>query len=127
MRLFAAVHQPALADQLRVGLEAFGDIEVDVGSGVLALEKIRCANLDGLLVALDPAVPEHDTLLEQVRREMPQLDVIAIGHEAQLERLRADKVRGRLFALLIQPLEPLEFFRAIRRLRERHASPARAR
>ncbi|MBL8840140.1 MAG: hypothetical protein JNL90_01290 [Planctomycetes bacterium] len=127
MRLFLAVPTPALADQLRVGLAAFGDIEIDAEQGVLALEKIRRADIDGLIIALDPAAPDHDSLVEQVRRDMPQLDVIVVGHDAALAKLREDKVRGRIFALLGLPLEPVDFFRTIRRLRERRAAAARGR
>lgn len=127
MRLFLAVHSRELQDQVKVALAAFGDIEVAEEVGVLALEKIRNAEIDGLIVALAPEVPEHETLIEQVRREMPQLDVIVIGHDAVIAKLKADKVRGRVFALQKQPLEPVDFFRTIRRLRERRPAPARAR
>ncbi|MSR45795.1 MAG: hypothetical protein EXS13_01790 [Planctomycetes bacterium] len=127
MRLFLAIHSHELLDQVKVGLAAFGDIVVDEELGVLALEKIRQSEIDGLIVALDPAVPEHESLIEQVRRDMPQLDVIVIGHESAIAKLKADKVRGRVFALQRLPLEPVDFFRTIRRLRERRASPARAR
>lgn len=127
MRLFLAVPTPALSDQLRVGLAAFGDIEIDSEQGVLALEKIRRADIDGLIIALDPAAPDHDALVEQVRRDMPQLDVIVVGHDAALAKLREDKVRGRLFALLGLPLDPVDLFRTIRRLRERRAATTRSR
>jgi hypothetical protein len=126
MRLFLAIQNRALFDQVQVGLAAFGDVEIDTEQGVLALEKIRRSDIDGLLVALDPAAPEHESLIEQVRRDMPQLDVIVLGHESALAKLKEDKVRGRLFGLLELPLAPVDFFRTIRRLRERR-QPARAR
>jgi len=125
MRLFLAAHARALFDQIQVGLAAFGDVEIDSEQGVLALEKIRRSEYDGLIVALDPQAPELESLIEQVRRDMPQLDMIVMGHESALTKLKEDKVRGRIFGLLKLPLEPVDFFRTIRRLRERRV-PARA-
>jgi hypothetical protein len=127
MRLFLALPSAELRDQVRVALEAFGDIEVDEEVGILALEKIRGSEVDALLVALDPAVPEHDTLIEQVRSDLPQVDLIVLGHDAAIAKLQTDKVRGRLFALQKLPLETVDFFRTIRRLRERRSAATRAR
>jgi response regulator of citrate/malate metabolism len=119
MRVFLAAASPVVADQIKVGLAAFGDVQVDQESGVLALEKIRRANMDALIVVLDPNVPEHEDLLEKVRVELVGVDIIVIGHEALTAKLREEKVRGRVFALLKQPLEPVEFFRTISRLRQK--------
>ncbi len=127
MRLFVAVHNAALAAQIRVGLAAFGDIEIDEEQGVLALEKIRRSEIDGLILGLDPTAPECEKLLDQVRIDMPLLDIIVVAHDALLKKLREEKVRGRLFGLLVQPLEPVEFFRTIRRFREKRLAPARSR
>lgn len=126
MRIFLAAAGPALADQVQVGLAAFPDIQVEQATGMLALEKIRRTQIDGLVLVLDPAVPENEELLEKVRIDAPGLDIVVIGHEALLAKLREEKVRGRIFAVLKQPLEPVEFFRAINRLRQKRAT-ARAR
>ncbi|MBM4015766.1 MAG: hypothetical protein FJ293_12490 [Planctomycetes bacterium] len=127
MRLFLALPAPELRGQVKVALEAFGDLEVDEEVGVLALEKIRRSEVDALLVGLDPAVPEHDALIDQVRNDLPQVDLIVLGHDAAIAKLKNDKVRGRVFALQKLPLEPVDFFRTIRRLRERHVAAARSR
>ena len=63
---------------------------------------------------------------DSVIAEMTGLDIIVIGHEALTAKLREEKVRGRIFALLKQPLDPVEFFRTISRLRQKRAV-ARAR
>jgi len=121
MRIFLAAANPMIADQIKVGLAAFGDIDVEQESGLLALEKIRRFDMDALILVLDPNVPEHDALLEKVRVELAGLDIIVIGHEAMTAKLREEKVRGRVFALLKQPLEPVEFFRTVNRLRQKRA------
>jgi len=122
MRLFLAAANPVIADQIKVGLAAFGGIQVDQETGVLALEKIRRTDIDALILVLDPNVPENDELLEKVREEVPTLDIIIVGHEATTTKLREEKVRGRIFALLKNPLEPVEFFRTISRLRQKRAT-----
>jgi hypothetical protein len=126
MRVQVVVSNPVLSDQIQVGLAAFGDIRVDQESGMLALEKLRRQESDALIVALDPNAPDQEQLLEKARTDVTALDIVVIGHEAITAKLREDKVRGRIFAVLKQPLEPVEFFRAINRLRQKRAT-ARAR
>jgi DNA-binding response OmpR family regulator len=126
MRILLSVADPAIADQIRVGLEAFGDVQVDQDRGVLALAKLRGGEYDALFLALDPAAPDAEELLEKVRGEPTGADVVVVGHEAAFPKLREDKVRGRIFALLAQPLVPVEFFRTVSRLRQKRAT-ARAR
>jgi len=126
MRILLVIGDPLLRDQVRVGLQAFGDIEIEEADGFLAPDKLRRHELDGLLVGIDPATPENEALLEQVRAESRPTEVIVFGHEAVAERLREDKLRGRIFAFFTAPLDPIEFFRTINRLRQKRA-PARVR
>ena len=121
MHVFLAAAHPVLADQIKVGLAAFGDVQVDQESGMLALEKIRRSDVDALILVLDPNAPEQETLLEKVRQDLTGLDIVVIGHEAMTAKLREAQVRGRIFALLKQPLEPVEFFRTVNRLRQKRA------
>jgi hypothetical protein len=125
MRVLIAIADPELADQVSVGLAAFEDIECERESGVLALERVRRQEADALILALDPSAPENQQLLEKVASERSGADVIVLGHEAAIAKLRGDKVRGRVFGLLPVPLEPVEFFRTISRLR-RSRTPAPA-
>jgi DNA-binding NarL/FixJ family response regulator len=126
MRLLLVLGNSLLRDQVRVGLQAFGDIEIEEADGLLAPDKLRRHELDALLVALDPAAPENEQLLEQVRTESRPTEIIVFGHEAVADRMREDKLRGRIFFFFTQPLDPVEFFRTINRLRQKR-TPARAR
>jgi hypothetical protein len=122
MRTLLVAASPVIADQIKVGLAAFGDIRVDEEGAMLALEKLRRFDIDALMLVLDPAAPAISELLEKVRSELTHLDIVVIGHEAMTAKLREEKVRGRIFALLKQPLEPVEFFRTINRLRQKRAA-----
>ncbi len=122
MRIFLAVTQPVLADQIKVGLAAFGGVQIDQEHGILALEKVRRLDVDALILDLDPNAPEQQELLDKARDEVPGLDVIVICHEAIAVKLREEKVRGRIFALLKDPLIPVDFFRTISRLRQKRAT-----
>ena len=126
MRILLVIGDPVLRDQVRVGLQAFGDIEIEEADGFLAPDKLRRHELDGLLVGIDPSTPENEALLEQVRTESRPTEIIVFGHEAVADRLREDKLRGRIFSFFTHPLDPIEFFRTIGRLRQKRA-PARAR
>ena len=122
MRTLLVAANPVVADQIKVGLAAFGDIRVDEESAVLALDKLRRFDLDAMILALDPTAPEASELLEKVRSEPIGIDIVVLGHEAMTAKLREEKVRGRVFALLKLPLEPVEFFRTINRLRQKRAT-----
>lgn len=126
MRLLLVIGDPVLRDQVRVGLQAFGDIEVEEADGLLAPDKLRRLELDALLVGIDPATPENEALLEQLRAEQRATEIVVFGHEAIADRLKEDKLRGRIFSFFTSPLDPIEFFRTINRLRKKGA-PARAR
>jgi DNA-binding NarL/FixJ family response regulator len=126
MRLLLVIGNSLLRDQVRVGLQAFGDIVIEEADGQLAPDKLRRHELDALLVDIDPATPENETLLEQLRNESRPTEVVVFGHEAIADRMREEKLRGRIFSFFQQPLDPVEFFRTINRLRQKR-TPARQR
>ena len=126
MRLLLVIGNSLLRDQVRVGLQAFGDIVIEEADGQLAPDKLRRHELDALLVDIDPATPENEQLLEQLRNESRPTEVVVFGHEAIADRMREEKLRGRIFSFFQQPLDPVEFFRTINRLRQKRA-PARQR
>jgi DNA-binding NarL/FixJ family response regulator len=126
MRLLLVIGNSLLRDQVRVGLMAFGDIVIEEADGQLAPDKLRRHELDALLVDIDPATPENETLLEQLRNESRPTEVVVFGHEAIADRMREEKLRGRIFSFFQQPLDPVEFFRTINRLRQKR-TPVRSR
>ena len=126
MRLLMVIGNSLLRDQVRVGLQAFGDIVIEEADGQLAPDKLRRHELDALLVDIDPASPENEHLLEQLRNESRPTEVVVFGHEAIADRMREEKLRGRIFSFFQQPLDPVEFFRTINRLRQKR-TPARSR
>jgi DNA-binding NarL/FixJ family response regulator len=126
MRLLLVIGNSLLRDQVRVGLQAFGDIVIEEADGQLAPDKLRRHELDALLVDIDPATPENEQLLEQLRNESRPTEVVVFGHEAIADRMREEKLRGRIFSFFQQPLDPVEFFRTINRLRQKR-TPARQR
>jgi len=126
MRMLLVIGNSLLRDQVRVGLQAFGDIEIEEADGTMAPDKVRRHELDAVLVSLDPDAPENEQLLEQIRTESHPTEIVVFGHEAVANRLREDKLRGRIFSFFTQPLDPVEFFRTINRLRQRR-TPLRSR
>lgn len=126
MRVLLVIGDPHLRDQVTVGLEAFKDIAVEVAEGLLALDKLRRTELDAVLIELGPSAPENEQLLEQFRAEALAGELILVGHDALTDRLREEKLRGKVFSFFTQPLDPVDFFRTINRLRQKRA-PARAR
>lgn len=120
--MLLVIKDPLLAGQVEVGLEAFGDLEVERENGLLALEKMRSGEFDAVLVALDPSAPENQDFFERARLEAADRALVVFGHEALLRKLRDEKERESLFALLSTPLDPVELFRAIHRLRHRRVA-----
>lgn len=126
MRLLLVIGNSLLRDQVRVGLQAFGDIVIEEADGQLAPDKLRRHEIDALLVSLDPATPENEELLEQLRNEARPTEVVVFGHEAIADKMREERLRGRIFSFFLSPLDPVEFFRTVNRLRQKR-SPARSR
>jgi DNA-binding NarL/FixJ family response regulator len=126
MRILLVIGNSLLRDQVKVGLQAFGDIEIEEADGVLAPDKVRRHELDAVLVSLEPEAPENEQLLEQIRSEAHPTEIIVFGQEAAATRLREDKLRGRIFSFFTEPLDPVEFFRTISRLRQKR-TPVRSR
>ena len=126
MRLLLVIGNSLLRDQIRVGLQAFGDVQIEEADGQLAPDKLRRHEIDGLLVSIDAASPEHEQLLEQLRNESRPTEVVVFGTESIADKMREEKLRGRIFSFFMPPLDPVEFFRTINRLRQKR-SPARSR
>src|SRR5262245_23062177 len=111
MRLLLVIGNSLLRDQVRVGLQAFGDVASEEADGQLAPDKLRRHELDALLVSIDPTTPENEQLLEQLRNESRPTEVVVFGTEAIAEKMREEKLRGRIFSFFVPPLDPVEFFR----------------
>ena len=127
MRFFLAIANPIVADQVKVGLSAFGSTQIDQGQGLLALDKIRRSDLDGILISLEPGATENDELFERLRSNPVDAELVLIAGEAYAARLREDKLRGHIFAFLKQPFEAVEFFRTISRLKQKRIATTRVR
>ena len=123
MRILVVIDEAQYRDQVEVGLRAFADLDVDFASGTAALEKAQARDYDAILIHWSASSSEGRELFEKLREENVDQEFLIAAHEQAIKKLREQRVRGRIFALLHDPIDAVEFFRAIGRLQSRQ--PAR--
>ncbi len=125
MKVLVAEKDPVLRDQVIMGLNAFADMEVHEASGLMALDRIRHGEYNVLVLGLGLGAddPGFD-LLDRLRSDDLEIDIVVVATEGIISQLREEKARGRIFAFLVNPLDPVEFFRTLARLIHRREPAA---
>jgi DNA-binding NarL/FixJ family response regulator len=126
MKVLIAVHDEKVQDQLKVGLETFDDISVDCATGAAVYDLVRRVEYSFMILGIQKGTREAFEPLELLKEASPELSILVIGPEQVVSHLREDRLRSRLFGFLRTPINAVEFFRAISRIRKNLESvPAR--
>lgn len=118
MKVLLAVNNPALLDQLRVGLRAFGDLSVECATGVAIFDLVRRVDYGFMILEIEHVTREEIEPLEKLHLASPDLEVLVAGSEPVIHHLKEDRLRGKVYGFLRTPLDAVEFFRAVSRLRQ---------
>ena len=119
MRALVAESNPTLRDQVVVGLEMIGGIEIETAERDHTIDLLTKKNYDFLVFGLVATSKESFELLDtlQLLEEAPQ--IIVLAPEAAAKKVSINRQGSRLFSTVRVPIEPLEFYKTLSRLLRR--------
>ena len=108
-----------IRDHIKVGLECFNDIEVEVAEGFTAINRARQKRYDYIILDHEPGVHDGLAELETLREFDHETEVVVVTTAKQAKQVAGEKNRLHIYSTLARPLEVREFFRLVARMRER--------
>ena len=124
-------------DQIKVGLQQFAEFTVTWGEGYAAINELRQRPYDVVFIGCDNKDEECVRLLKHLRTFDRTTEVIVVCGQRTAKDLHAEKTKLNVSGFVHTPLNVLDFFRVVGRLRARRleadrtqaaatAAPARA-
>ena len=106
-------------DAIKVALDQFKGFEGEFVTVQDCLDHLTEGRYHVVFVEDAPSPGETFELLETMSREESRLPVVVIAEEVTIKNLLHDKKRLNISAFLRKPLDPVEVFRLLNRLREK--------
>lgn len=106
-------------DQIKVGLQQFSEFTVTWGEGYAAINELRQRPYDVVFVGCDNKDDECVRLLKHLRSFDRTTEVIVISGQRTARELHAEKTKMNISGFLQTPINVVEFFRVVGRLRAR--------
>jgi DNA-binding response OmpR family regulator len=125
-------------DQIKVGLQQFAEFTVTWGEGYAAINELRQRPYDVVFVGCDNKDDECTRLLKHLRSFDRTTELIVVCGQRTARDLHGEKSKLNISGFVQTPINVLEFFRVVGRLRARRqegdaggrtpapAAPARA-
>ncbi|MBN2491801.1 MAG: hypothetical protein JXQ29_13220 [Planctomycetes bacterium] len=111
--------EPATRDALKVAIDQFKGFEGDFVELHEALQVLKERQFHVIFVEDRPDPVATLECLEAMCGQEARLPVVLIAEEASLKELGPEKKRLNIGAVLKKPLDPVEVFRILARLRDR--------
>ena len=124
MKILIADCSPGTRDQVHVAFDAFSTFEVDVSDGFDAYEMTRRVDYDAVVVAVGSSLDSSGKLLERLGEQGADTPLIVVAREETIFQLKREKVRSNIYAFVKDPIDPVDLFRTVSRLKRRDAQPA---
>lgn len=126
MEVYVIERNKLVRDRVCVGLQQFPEFEVTTGVGYAAIEEIRQRQHEAVFIGVhELGNSEGMQLLGELRELGRPIDIVVMTQEACVRELAKQKAKFNISALLSAPIDPMEFFRLVARLRERRSEPER--
>lgn len=106
-------------DQIKVGLQQFSEFTVTWGEGYAAINELRQRPYDVVFVGCDNKEEECVRLLKHLRSFDRTTEVIVVSGQRTARDLHAEKTKLNISGFLQAPINVVEFFRVVGRLRAR--------
>ena len=119
MKILVADFHRELQDQVHLALEQFEGFEVECAVAEDALDRARRCDHDWIFVQVTEDEDNGRSLLEALVEEPPEASVFVVADKPLLAKLKDQPSRHQVSAYLGTPLEPVEFYRVVARLRNR--------
>jgi len=121
-----------IRDQVKVGLQQFPEFSVTWGESYPGVNLVRMRKYSYVFLGIHTQDNDGLRLLRHLRSFDQKTDVIVITNQKAARELSKDKNRLGIYAFLTTPIDVVDFFRLISRLKSREekkpaASAAKAR
>lgn len=116
-------------DQIKAGLQQFAEFTVTWGEGYAAINELRQRPYDVVFIGCDNKDEECVRLLRHLRTFDRTTEVIVVCGQRTARDLHGEKTKMNISGFVQTPINVLDFFRVVGRLRARRAeaeAPARA-
>ncbi len=110
-------------DQVKVGLQQFPEFHITCGEGFPGVNELRTRDYSYVFMEVTGTGQEGMALLQHLRTFDTKTQVVAISDAATAKALSREKGKLGIVAFLSRPIEVMEFFRMVGRLRNRQAEP----
>ena len=112
-----------IRDQVKVGLQQFPEFTVTWGEGYAAINELRQREYDAIFLGLPTNHQEAKQVLEHLRSIDRMTDLVIVANERLCRDMSREKARFNIASFVPTPLNAVEFFRTVSRLRERRREP----
>ncbi|MBK8975413.1 MAG: response regulator transcription factor [Planctomycetes bacterium] len=110
-------------DQIKVGLHQFPEFQVTTGEGYGGLNKLRQQRYDLVFVGVRADSAEARRTIEYLRSFDQSIDLVVVAPHRTARDLVGEKSRLDIWSFLSTPIQDLDFFRLVARIRDRlHAA-----
>lgn len=106
-------------DQIKVGLQQFSEFTVTWGEGYAAINELRQRPYDVVFIGCDSTEDECARLLKHLRSFDRTTEVIVVCGQRTGRDLHSEKSKMNISGFVHTPLNVLDFFRVVGRLRAR--------
>ena len=108
-------------DQIKVGLQQFSEFAVTWGEGYAAINELRQRPYDVVFVGCDNKDDECVRLLAHLRSFDRTTELVVVCGQRTARDLHAEKSKMNIMGFVQTPINIVEFFRVVGRLRARRA------
>lgn len=120
MNVLVVDKEPLVRDQIKVGLQQFPeDFTVATGEGYAGIHLLRQHRFDLVFLGVPRNSAEARQRIEYVRQIEPSVDVVVVAQDSTAKELSGEKGRLDIYSFLSRSISAMEFFKLLRRIRER--------
>ncbi|MEW6745033.1 MAG: hypothetical protein AB1486_19950 [Planctomycetota bacterium] len=119
LRVLVAEAGTAVRDHIVAGLRVFDGITADLAQGPEILDLAARKDYDFVVYGIATSDPQELQLLEQLLAMEKGPDLLVVARDAIAKKLASERPSPRIFSTIRRPIEPLQFYRTVSRLRRR--------
>ena len=119
MQILVVETDHLIRDQVKVGLQQFAAFTVTCCEGYAGINLIRQRDFDAVFLGVSEEPREARRMIEHLRGIRPKLDLIVLASERVARDLAGDKQRLGIWSIHTTPIEVIDFFRLVSRVKER--------
>ena len=110
---------PLIRDQVKVGLQQFGEFQVTVGQGHAGVNEARSKVFDCVFLGCDPRQKDTMKLLHHLRSFDTTTELFVLTASRNVKDMAVDKTKYDIHSFVQTPIAVREFFGLLGRFLER--------